>query len=334
MKAKYNNIYILCPKKYASGGPEALHQLSYYMMKSGLKNVYMVYTNLNNGEDGKNPRYDKYETKSISISEIEDLESNLIIIPENLKRYSVLWKKITINIWWLSVDNYKEKSRKFDFKMFLKSIFKLQLKKSIDYLKLIFKIEKRVFDNYAASFYAYDFLKKNNKKVNELIEPISLEFLEKYKCHKYNSERKNVVLYNPKKGYEITRIIISNMPDIKFIALSGYNIDELIALYETSKVYIDFGEFPGPERIPKEAVLYGCNIITGRRGAANFYEDVMISDKYKFDYTSDKIDEICKEIYELIENYELYYRDFDLYRNKVLNLEDNFKAKILSYFWE
>ena len=46
MKCKYNQIYILCPKKYASGGPDALHQLSFYLNEIGFDNVYMIYTDL------------------------------------------------------------------------------------------------------------------------------------------------------------------------------------------------------------------------------------------------------------------------------------------------
>lgn len=50
-----------------------------------------------------------------------------------------------------------------------------------------------------------------------------------------------------------------------------------------SKVYIDFGNHPGKDRIPREAAISGCIVITGKRGAAAFAEDVCIPETYKFD---------------------------------------------------
>ena len=41
-------------------------------------------------------------------------------------------------------------------------------------------------------------------------------------------------------------------PELKFEALRGLTQEQLIEKYETSKLYIDFGAFPGAERIPEE----------------------------------------------------------------------------------
>ena len=66
------------------------------------------------------------------------------------------------------------------------------------------------------------------------------------------------------------------MKEINFIPLKGYNQKELISLFRESMVYMDFGFFPGAERLPKEAVINGCLIITGRNGASDFHGDVHI----------------------------------------------------------
>ena len=49
-----------------------------------------------------------------------------------------------------------------------------------------------------------------------------------------------------------------------------------------SKVYIDFGNHLGKDRIPRE-VASGCCIITGKTGADKYKEDVYIGEKFKFD---------------------------------------------------
>ena len=72
----------------------------------------------------------------------------------------------------------------------------------------------------------------------------------------------------------------------------------------------------------QEAVLFGCAIITGKRGASGFHGDVPIPDEYKFGDPVSQIDEIVAKIRYVLDNYENVYSDFDEYRETVLNLED------------
>ena len=46
--------------------------------------------------------------------------------------------------------------------------------------------------------------------------------------------------------------------------------------------YIDFGPHPGMDRLPREAALAGCIVITNREGAAAHDEDVPLPPEYKF----------------------------------------------------
>ena len=48
--------------------------------------------------------------------------------------------------------------------------------------------------------------------------------------------------------------------------------EQVVDLMSESKVYIDFGNHPGKDRIPREAVINGCCVITGVRGSARFKE--------------------------------------------------------------
>ena len=84
--------------------------------------------------------------------------------------------------------------------------------------------------------------------------------------------------------------------------------------------------------MPKEAVLFGCLIITGRKGASNFYNDVMIDDKYKFNEDKDKIGEIINLIKDMLAHYEKYVPDFKVYKNHVLSLENCFESDINKIF--
>ena len=85
-----------------------------------------------------------------------------------------------------------------------------------------------------------------------------------------------------------------------------------------SKAYIDFGNHPGKDRLPREAAINGCCVITDRRGSAAFSQDVPIPDEYKFEDTDDNIPQIVDKINDTLSNYNNKKHDFDEYRNKIL----------------
>ena len=150
-----------------------------------------------------------------------------------------------------------------------------------------------------------------------LCGPISNEYF----INEGVEEKENLLLFNPKKNYKYTRQIIKRIqkerPDIKCVAIEHMTTSEIICLMDKAKVYIDFGQFPGPERIPREAVTRRCNIITSRYGSAGNESDVNIPDKYKFKANKENIVFIIKTIEELCKNHEKHTYEFEAYRNKV-----------------
>ena len=108
--------------------------------------------------------------------------------------------------------------------------------------------------------------------------------------------RKNIVLYNPKKGVEFTQKIMDTCPEFEWIALQNMSHEEMKQTMLTSKVYIDFGNHPGKDRIPREAALCGCCVITGKRGSAKNDVDVKIPPSYKFDDNNENLFLIKRKI--------------------------------------
>lgn len=84
----------------------------------------------------------------------------------------------------------------------------------------------------------------------------------------------------------------------------------------SAKAYLDLGVFPGPERIPREAITSYCNIITSTMGSCNNDEDVPIPSNYKFDIKRKNIKRIAKKLVDITINYEKYNCDFEQYRKK------------------
>jgi len=160
---------------------------------------------------------------------------------------------------------------------------------------------------------------------------VNIRFIEEsYKLNLNN--KKNIVAYNPKKGLHFTKKIIKFAKDIVFVPIVKMTREEVINLLKESKVYIDFGHFPGLEKIPKEAAILGCCVITGKRGSAAFYEDVPIPDEYKFEDRDENIPKIVDKIRDCFDNYKERYKDFEYYREVARNGTQSFIENLRKIF--
>ncbi len=336
-------IYVICPYGLVTGGPDALHQAVYYLNSIGL-NAKIVYCDINSHKYVIPDPYKLYVKDYVLLKEIEDNKNNSVVVPETQSHLINQFKKLDKYVWWLSVDNDLNSSGiKNKFLIILKKLRLKNFRKlyKINTLKNVLKHSKFDFKknidvkHLCASYYAFDYVKKNIKKKKNAylcIEPISMIFLKKSKFT--NDNKKDIVLYNPKKNFRFTKKIIESAPDINFLELKGYSQDELLDIYKKAKVYIDFGNFPGAERIPKEAVINGACILTGKYGASSFYEDVPIPSQYKISADEKNIEKIVNKIKDLLNNYNDRVYDFEEYRKTVLNLERNFKEQLKKVFYK
>lgn len=336
-----NKIYVICPYGLITGGPDALHQMVYYLNNNGF-NSQIVYSDIKTHKYTIPNPYKVYIKEYLLLNEIEDNLNNVIIVPETEHNLLNNFQNLNKYIWWLSVDNdlnssgFSNKLKKIFKKLKwknLKKIYKINtLKNVLQHKKYDFNIEDNVI-HICASYYAFDYVSKNindKNKVKLCIEPISKVFLEKSEYITKN--KSDIILYNPKKNIEFTEKIIKKAKKLNFIPLKGLTQEQLIDIYKKSKVYIDFGSFPGAERIPKEAVINGCCIITGKYGASNFYKDVPILDKYKIEAKEENIDLIIRYIEDLIKEYDQRVFEYSEYRNTVWDLEQNFICQINEIF--
>lgn len=338
-------IYVLIPYGLVTGGPDALHQLVYYLNKLNF-NAAAVYLGADHKQ--KIPKtYMCYIDNYLTFNDIDDDEKNIIVIPESLSHLGIKFKKSKIFIWRLSVD-YNFIHTSIFYKLYFLATMPLRFIKdfkkgktwmSSTYYNALFKKrysfqnEPKNMTHLCASYYAYDYVSRRSKNRFYLcIEPISKFFLEMSSDEISYSNREAIVLYNPAKCGEFVEKIIERAPNIKFVALKGMSQSQLIEYYKKAKVYIDFGPFPGAERMPKEAVLFGCTILTGKNGASAYYGDVPVSDNYKIESKIENITLIISKIEYMIENYESIIFDFKDYKNTVLKLEENFINQLKTIF--
>jgi hypothetical protein len=191
--------------------------------------------------------------------------------------------------------------------------------------------------HYAQSNYALDYLKSNGINGQLLSDPIPIYTSHNYlqslqeKCSK--ATRSNTILYNPHKGKKVIDLLISYFPNWHFFPLSGFNREELANKFLGSKLYIDFGHHPGKDRLPREAAIHGCCVITGLHGSASNYLDVNIPSSYKIDPQVKSFLDTFKEKVSLIFNdFEKCSAEFSEYRETISQEQVEFEKQINQIF--
>jgi len=361
---KQTSIYVAAPARVATGGPEVLHQLA-YQLRVGLGCNASMYYYPPSTNDPVHPQYACYNNPIAQ--QIDDRPQNILIVPEVVQALKMLkrLKDIQKVIWWLSVDNFvlsyasssprvalknldivvSHALNRLSEKVVGKQLVDVDLKEVLLRRLVANKgLVRRALQNLGVgevrlhlcqSRYAMDFLQASGiMNTAYLLDYVNSEFLE-HECDNDPCERKeNIVAFNPKKGYRFTRKIIKALPSVRFVPIENLSRSEVMALLGRAKVYIDFGEHPGRDRLPREAAILGCCVIVGARGAAANGDDVPIPEKYKFQVKEENIPRIVKTIEMCLRNYADVHEEFARYREVIRNEPERFRVDVERIFGE
>lgn len=146
------------------------------------------------------------------------------------------------------------------------------------------------------------------------------------------SQKENIVAYNPKKGFEVTKQLIEFAPDIEWRPIQNMTPKQVQELLAKAKIYIDFGYHPGKDRIPREAAISGCVVITGRRGAAGNAVDINIPDEFKFVDQTTTVNSVIEKIRETFKNFNAAYEKQANYRARILDDKNRFASEVATAF--
>lgn len=323
-------IYVVCDRNNLSGGSESLHQFASQLNKFGAE-ARMYY--LKSDETSIPDKFKKYELQSDN--KIVDSNENIIIVPETETQFLYKYKRAKKCIWWLSLDSYygytsiegilrsaqRHNIPKFLYFLYFPVIF-IKKKCTPHYFRFS-KKDQGILHMYNCE-YVRKYLKNRGISDSNLLYmcgPIRDEYF-----NAKVSKKENIIAYNPKKNFIFTKKVIGAISkerkDISFIPIEKMTPAQIVDLLAKCKVYIDFGQFPGPERIPREAVTMRCNIITSLYGSTRNSIDVPIPTKYKIAAKKKNIPHICETVYELLDNYEKHISEYDDYRAKVAHQKE------------
>ncbi len=298
-------IQVISPSGLRTGGPESLHNLVRQINRLDItcELVYFPFFSQYSITTG----YERYVSLA---SDIDDTESTLIIIPETLCMIGFLIKNAQVAIWWLSVDNFLQ------IKYHSSRDYLRYLRLSLRRHRPFFGVRSlKHFIHFSKSKYDEEFLDSNSIPYIRLTGPISDDFIDHVPDH---CQRHNVILFNPKKGHRITKQLIHHFPDFVFKPLENLNNQELISVFSSAKIYIDFGNHPGKERMPREAALMGCCLITGLLGSAKNPQDIPIPAQFKIDPNSVDFLKIFKNrVIDIFNDYHSISMNFSEYRHEI-----------------
>lgn len=340
LKKTDSKIYICCPSGVVTGGVELLHQLADVLSNNG-RNAFLVY--YGNAEHKIPDSYKKY---NVHLAEkIEDINDNIVVLPETMLHLSFGIKKAALVYWWLSVDNFFFGELPY---LSIKDLFGFN--KKLAFVQIIKRPAKRVLRGKAIKFsfkqvmslpnivcnayqseYAKDFLNRNGftntASLKDFINDDYLSVLPDEKA------KEDIVAYNPMKGFKFTRKLIKADSSINWVAIQNMTRSQVKDLLLRAKVYVDFGNHPGKDRIPREAAMCKCCIITGKQGSAKFFGDVPIDEnKYKFDQKTTDAHIITKTIKSIFENYNKAIKDYEDYRKMILGEKEEFEQDAIKLF--
>ena len=255
-------IYILCLAGVRTGGPEAIHQLSDALIEQGFdaRMVYYDWAQIAALEAAQ-PQ-EGYMFGSVHKNEIEEYarykvnqsdviwnrEDTIIVLPETLCHLAPKFDKATVLVWWLSVDNgfgalakvNLNHLRAENVKHAYQSRYAQQFLASLG------------LDSYHLSDYTTD--------ISKLAKPMPTD------------ERANLVLFNANHKVTTDLQLIADQlgradPSIECIPIRGLDRKEVAALFARARVYVDLGNLPGKDRMPREASLMGCDVLVASNGA-------------------------------------------------------------------
>jgi hypothetical protein len=305
----FKRLQIVSPAGAQSGGPESLHNLASLAKRLGF-DVEMVYFPYREGHQVP----DRYVHYQVPVSTLKDESDVAVIFPEVYCMQAFKLKNAKPLLWWLSVDFF-ERIKYHSFRDKVRYVL-MALRGErpffgVKALKGITHITKAAYDRM--------FLEKNGLSGLQLAGPISSFYLQGHADSTSSAkQRQNVILYSPRRDTKAAPALMAHFPEYKFVPLSGLSEDGLRNFYRSSKLYIDFGNHPGKERMPREAAACGCCVITGLLGSAANDVDVPIPRRFKLDVNDPSFfDKFKSVVSEVFENFPQVSAEFDSYRREI-----------------
>jgi hypothetical protein len=346
-------VYFVAPAAYASGGPEAIHRVCGKLRSELGIDARILYLPASH-PDPVHPAY--RDLRIPRVEAIADDPNHVLVVTEyfNQLQFAAQFQRLRIVIWWLSIDFFyssywdaaagpwqrrllgleghlrRRASGYFPNLLEARDRAQMQLRHLAGLHLAGMDPIGRAAVHLCQSAYAKAHLAgKGLERLRELYDLTDSQVLEAT----YDpSAKEDLILYNPKKGELFSREIIARAPQLRFVPLVNLGRTELLNLLRRAKVYIDFGNHPGRDRLPREAALFGCCVLTGTRGSAAFREDLPLPARFKIEDKRGSLPSIVATLQTLIDDYARIHPEYDPYRHFIREQDRLVTAQLRAIF--
>jgi hypothetical protein len=301
-----SKIAIATPIGLETGGPEALHQLCHTLRKFGQDAYLLPWEGTENNLPVKS--YSWYDAP-IDTSVTED---TLLIAPETVPELILKSKRSVI--WWLSVENSPlQKYPRTPEPSELNSEALFQTKQFWE------KMHSSQVMHFSQSFYAKLYL----RTTFGIEAPMLTDYINNNGIIQ-NNQKKEIISFSH-KGAEFYKPYSDMLHDFHCIQITGMTKRQTIDILSKSRLYVDLGNQPGRDRMPREAALHHVDVMVNLKGAGGFYNDAPLTNEFKFDL-ADK-DEAIKKIKNTLNlqvdssESQLFYRDWVKSQHEIFEFE-------------
>lgn len=291
-------IIILIPHTAKTGGPEALHQLSDALIRQGhdariwyvipsdrhvLQDLFQQNGLLPNTGLALTPRpntvpdYDKYQTRLAE--QIVLNRDTCIVFPETYVDWLPFFQHCQSVVWWLSVDN---------------ALGYMAIKG----LNLNLMRFNRVLHAYQSS-YAKAFITALGCK-----RMLPLSDYTPGNTDTETFEKTDIAINaNHKVLFDVGAIAarLERETGAKVHQIQGMTREQVYEALGRSKIFIDLGNFPGKDRLAREALIRQCCVFVMDVGAAR---DYLLPEEFYF--APDEVNQVFTAAREVMERYPFY----------------------------
>ena len=285
-----NRVFvIITPCSMATGGPEALHQLAHELNAISNLEALTYYVGERDLAVTKTYQdiYNIHETKKF------DVPNSVVVIPEEID--PAFWPTPTGGrkwMWWLSAQR----------------VFPLSHYKDCSHL---FQSEHARIQMAALGFYGImltDYISEQFFSISTVIK------------------KKNLIAFNGTKstiGATILKLTDLSLP---LVPIRNLNTKQVFNTLSQAKIYLDFGWHPGRDRLPREAALCNCLIVSNYTGAAGNSVDLPIPLEYKI--AQNDTQAIINTLRRFISEYDTRIGDFSRYQQWVRSQRSVFQQEV------
>lgn len=252
--------------------------------------------------DRKATTPEPYLRYNVTVAEVfRPAHDDYVVVPESSLNWVPLAGAGTPIIWWLSVDNIAGG---------FGELLQLRNRPALHFAQSRFAAEVARALGFEVSGLLTDYISSAHVDQSEV------------------EGRRDGVAYNPRKGLPYLEMLKPYLAGVHLRPIENMTPEQVANLLRSAKVYLEVGDHPGRDRLPREAALAGAVVVSSRIGGSWYTEDMPLTDEFKFSKKRDDPKGVAEKVCAAVAGYEAAKLKQAEYRQWVRGQQDEFGRQV------